>query len=400
MSRPLGGIRILAVSQFGAGPYGTLLLADLGAEIIKIEDPASGGDVSRSVPPPGMQEDIEADSIYFQCLNRNKRSLRLNLAEPEGQAIFHRLLRISHAVFNNLRGDVPARLGLTYETLRVHNPAIVCCSLSAFGRHGPQASLPGYDPLLQASEGYMSLTGGPGEPPTKCGVSVIDFAAGSTAALGLMAGIWSAQKTGVGCDVDVSLRDTAISMLNYYAVWYLNRGVVPERLANSSHALLVPAQTFRTSDGYLAIFCGKEKFWRELCAILSRPELAGDSRFRDFEQRDKNKTALLAILEPLLASRTTAEWVALMTGKVPCAPVRSLAQALDDPVLRSENMIVEVEHSALGVIREAGCPIKISGDEPELHPAPALGQDTDEILSAYLGYAPQQIQSLRARGIV
>jgi len=396
MSGPLEGIRILAVSQFGAGPYGTLMLADLGAEIIKIEDPATRGDVSRSVPP-GLAED---DSLYFQCFNRNKRSLLLNLGATEGNEIFHRLVKISHGVFNNLRGDVPERLGLTYDALKEQNAAIVCCSLSAYGRQGSQASVPGYDPLMQASEGYMSLTGGPGQPPTKCGVSVIDFTAGVSAALGLMAGIWSAQRTGVGCDVDVSLRDTAISMLNYYAVWYLNRGMVPPRLADSSHALFVPAQTFRTSDGYLAIFCGKEKFWQELCQAFGKPELAAESRFCNFEQRDKHKPELLAILEPLFASRTTAEWVDLLTGKVPCAPVRSMAEALDDPALRSVNMIIEVEHPVFGVVREAGCPIRISGDTPEHRPAPALGEDTEEILSEYLGYSPQEIQTLRERGII
>ena len=396
MSRPLEGIRILAVSQFGAGPYGTLMLADLGAEVIKIEDPATRGDVSRSVPP-GL---IEDDSLYFQCFNRNKRSLLLNLGEPEGKRIFHRLVSRSQAVFNNLRGDVPARLGLTYEALKQHNPAIVCCSLSSFGREAPQAALPSYDPLLQASEGYMSLTGGPGEPPTKCGVSVVDFAAGVTAALGLMAGIWSASRTGVGRDVDISLRDSAVSMLNYYAVWYLNRGIVPQRLADSSHAVLAPAQTFRTSDGYLAIFCAKQKFWNQLCAALGRLELAADPRFCNFEQRASNKAELLGILEPILAEHSTAEWTEVLTGKVPCAPVRSLAEALDDPALAAANMIVQVEHPAFGAIREAGCPIKLSGDTPVHRPAPALGQDTVEILSGELGLSPQEIEGLRTRGII
>ena len=396
MSRPLDGIRVLAVSQFGAGPYGTLLLADLGAEIIKIEDPATRGDVSRSVPP-GL---IEDDSLYFQCFNRNKRSLLLNLEDPEGKAIFHRLVEVSHGVFNNLRGDVPARLGLTYETLRTSNPAIVCCSLSAFGRQGPLAAMPGYDPLLQASEGYMSLTGGPGEPPTKCGVSVIDFAAGIAAAFGLMAALWSAQRTGVGGDVDVSLRDTAISMLNYYAVWYLNQGLVPERLSGSSHAVLVPAQTFRTRDGHLAVFCAKEKFWSQLCDAMGRPELATDPRFCDFERRAKHKPELLAILEPLFAARTNGEWMERLQGKVPCAPVRSLPEALEDPALSSANMIVEVSHPLYGAVREAGCPIQISGDVPQHRAAPSLGQDTEDILNRYLGYGPREIEGLRSRGVL
>ncbi|MBI2819357.1 MAG: CoA transferase [Acidobacteria bacterium] len=396
MSRPLEGIRILAVSQFGAGPYGTLMLADLGAEVIKIEDPATRGDVSRSVPP-GVAED---DSLYFQCFNRNKRSLTLNLGVPEGKAILHRLVKISHGVFNNLRGDVPARLGLIYDALRVHNPAIVCCSLSAYGRQGPQAATPGYDPLLQASEGYMSLTGGPQEPPTKCGVSVVDFAAGVTAALGLMAGIWSAQGSGIGCDVDVSLRDTAVSMLNYYAVWYLNHDLVPERLGDSSHAVLTPAQTFRTRDGYLAIFCAKEKFWAQLCHAMGRPELATDARFCDFALRLKNKAELLEILKPLFAARTTDEWLERLTRRVPCAPVRTMSEALDDRALREANMIVEVSHPAFGKVREAGCPIQISCDTPQHRAAPSLGADTEKILREYLGISPREFERLQSEGIV
>ena len=396
MRLPLEGLRILTISQFGAGPFGTLMLADLGAEVIKIEDPATRGDVSRSVPP----YQIEDDSLYFQCFNRNKRSLLLNLDVPQGKEIFHRLARISHGVFNNLRGDVPARLGLTYAALKQHNPAIVCCSLSAFGKVGPQATHPGYDYLVQASAGYMSITGEPGAPPAKCGVSVIDFAAGFAAAMGLLAGILAAQKTGVGCDVDVSLQDTAVSMLNYYAVWYLNRGLEPKRLDDSAHATLVPCQNFRTRDGYLAIFCAKEKFWQQLCQAIQRPDLLSDPRFSNFDQRLKNKAALIPILEKIFTEKTNAEWLPILAAKVPCAPVRGIAEALDDPLLAASDMIVEYEHPVFGKVREAGCPIKVSGSASQNRPAPSLGQDTEEILSGYLGFSPRQIVELRSRGVV
>lgn len=396
MSRPLEGIRILAVSQFGAGPYGSLMLADLGAEIIKIEDPGTAGDVSRGVPPT----DIKDDSLYFQCFNRNKRSLSLNLSSPEGMAIFHKLVKVSHGVFNNLRGDVPAKLGITYDALKQHNPAIVCCSLSAYGRVGKEAKLPGYDPLMQASEGYMSLTGGPDDQPIKCGVSVIDFAAGLAAAYGTMAGIFAAQRTGQGCDVDVSLRDTALSMLNYYAVWYLNTGMVPERMADSSHSVLTPAQTFRSKDGYVVIFCAKEKFWELFCDAIGKQEWKSDPRFCNFAARLRNKTELLGLLQPLVQARTTAEWMTLLQGKVPCAPVRSLAEALDDPALIEQQMIVEVEHPHFGKIREVGSPVKISGDVPQHRPAPPLGADTEAILTADLGYSADEIAGLRTRGII
>ena len=396
MSRLLEGLRILAVSLFGAGPYGTMMLADLGAEVIKVEDPSCGGDVLRSMGPDHRGD----DSLYFQCFNRNKRSLLLNLGVAEGKDIFHRLVKISHGVFNNLRGDVPARLGLTYDALRKYNPAIVCCSLSAYGRQDAQAAVPGYDPLLQASEGYMSVTGEPDRPPAKCGVSITDFAGGFASVLGLMAGIYAAQKTGVGCDVDVSLRDTAVSMLNYLAIWYLNLGLDPKRHANSAHSMLVPGQTFRTRDGYLAIFCGKEKFWEQLCQLIQRPDLLCDPRFSNFDERLKHKELLIPILEHVFTSKTNAEWLFLLTGKVPCAPVRSIAETLNDPTLANNEMIIEVDHPVFGKIREVGCPIKISGSEPEYRPGPALGADTDDILTRYLGYSAQQIAKLRSEGVV
>jgi len=395
MSRPLGGIRILAISQFGAGPYGTLMLADLGAEVIKIEDPATAGDVSRGVPPT----DAENDSLYFQCFNRNKRSLSLNLGSSQGKEIFHKLVKVSHAVFNNLRGDVPAKLGLTYEALKSHNPAIVCCSLSAYGRTGEDAKLPGYDPLLQASEGYMSITGGPEDDPTKCGVSVIDFAAGLTAAFGTVSGILSAMRSGKGCDVDVSLRSTALSMLNYYAVWYLNLGLASERLADSSHAVLAPAQTFKSKDGHIVIFCAKEKFWELLCEEIGKPEWKVDERFSNFAARLKNKKELVELLQSILVAKPTSEWIQIFRGKVPCAPVRTLGDALDDAASAAQ-MIVEIDHPHFGAIREVASPVKISGDTPDYRAAPSLGEDTFDILTRDLSYTENDIKTLRQRGVI
>ena len=396
MALPLEGLRILAVSQFGAGPFGTLMLADLGAEVIKIEDPGTRGDVSRTVPP----YQIEDDSLYFQCFNRNKRSLQLNLDSPEGMAIFHNLVKISDAVFNNLRGDVPAKLGLTYDSLKEYNPEIVCCSLSAYGRTGSEAKNPGYDPLLQAAVGYMSVTGEPDATPSKCGVSVIDFSAGYAAMFGLMTGIYAAQRTGIGRDVDVSLEDTALSMLNYFAVWYLNRGIVPERLERSSHSALVPCQNFPTRDGHIVIFCAKEKFWKLLCEAINRPDLASDPRFVDFSARLKNKSLLIPILDEIVREKTSDEWMRILTGKVPCAPVRTIPQALDDPRVAANGMIAEYEHPEFGTVREVGCPVKVSGSTPEYRAAPKLGQDTEDILTQYLGFSQEKIQALQNDGIV
>jgi crotonobetainyl-CoA:carnitine CoA-transferase CaiB-like acyl-CoA transferase len=267
---PLEGVRILAVSQFGAGPFGTQVLADLGAEVIKIEDPGVGGDVSRYVPPFAG----EADSPYFQSFTRGYRSLSLNLRHPDGQAVLHDLVRVSDAVFNNARGDLPGKLGLTYEALKVVNPRVVCCSLTGFGTSGPRAAEPAYDYLIQGYAGYMSVTGEPDGPPGKCGVSVIDFAGGYAAMIGLMVGLFDAQRTGVGRDVDISLLDTAVSMLSYFAIWTLNREWAPERTRDSAHQVLVPAQNFPTKDGWIVVFCNRTSSGRS----SSRPSTPPRSR--------------------------------------------------------------------------------------------------------------------------
>ena len=271
MKRPLEGVRIIAISQFGAGPYGMMLLADLGAEVIKIEDPATGGDVSRSVAPG----EIGGDSLYFQSLNRNNRCITLDLRSEAGKGVLRDLVRVSDGLFSNLRGDLPATLGLMYDDLSTFNPAIVCCSLTGFGQTGPRHAEPGYDYLIQAYSGMMSLTGEPDSPPARAGVSVVDFSGGIAAALGLVSGILQARATGKGCDVDVSLLDTAVSMLNYLAAWTLNSEYTPERLPNSSHPTLYPSQVLKTADGYLAIMCAKEKFWQALVSELGdlRPGL-------------------------------------------------------------------------------------------------------------------------------
>jgi len=386
----LDGLRIVTVSQFGAGPFGTQLLADLGAEVIKVEDPAVGGDVSRQVGPYAA----DGDSLYFQSFNRGKKSLTLDLKHPDGQAILRDLVRVSHAVYNNLRGDLPARLRLTYAALREVNPAVVCCSLSGFGATGPRAAEPAFDYLIQGYAGWMSVTGEPGGPPAKCGVSVVDFAGGYASMAALLAGLWDAQRTGVGRDIDISLLDTAVSMLSYFAIWALNRDWQADRVADSGHQSLVPAQNFPTRDGWIVVFCNKEKFWQGLVEALELPDVGRDPRFATFPARLAHKDALLPILKARFAERTTAEWLARLRGRVPCAPVNTIAQALADEQVRARGMIVEVEHPRLGVLREVASPVRTAAPAP----APRLGQHTDEILRALLGYAPDRIAALRASG--
>ena len=393
---PLDGVRILAVSQFGAGPFGTQMLADLGADIIKIEDPGVGGDSARYVPP--FQG--EADSPYFQSFNRGKRSVSINLRHPDGQAVFHDLVRVSDAVFNNARGDLPDKLGLTYDLLKEINPRVVCCSLTGYGRTGPRAAEPAFDYLVQGYAGYMAVTGEPDGPPGKCGVSVIDFAGGYAAMVGLMVGLFDAQRTGVGRDVDISLLDTAVSMLSYFAVWTLNRDWIAERTRSSAHQTIVPAQNFPTRDGWIVIFCNKDKFWRDLVETLGAPELAEDARFRTFADRFANKDALLPLLQARFATRTTSEWLDRLRGRVPCAPVNDVRQALADPQVLARDMIVEVEHPDFGPLREVRSPVRTEGEIRHPARAPRLGEHTDQILREILSYSDGTIARLRATGVI
>jgi crotonobetainyl-CoA:carnitine CoA-transferase CaiB-like acyl-CoA transferase len=396
MPLPLAGVRVLAFSQFGAGPFATLNLADMGAEVIKIEDPTTGGEISRFVPP----HRIDGDSLYFQSWNRGKRSITLNLRKPGARDILHDLVRVSDAVFNNLRGDEPAKLGLTYSSLGQVNPRIVCCSLNGFGSTGPRAADPGYDYLMQASTGYMSMTGDPASPPAASGVSFVDHAAGFAAALGLVSSLYAARVSGRGRDVEVSLLNTAYSMLTYLAIWNLNKGFEPKRHPGSAHQTLVPVQTFRTADGHITIFCGKEKFWQSLCQAFGDPELASDSRFDTFERRLSNRAECVEAVQSHFLKRTTGDWIDQLSGKVPCAPVRSLSDALeaasDDP-----ETIVEVDHPEFGVLREVNTLVRFAERNGNRRArAPRLGEHTDIVLRDCLNYSDEKIAELRKQLIL
>ena len=396
MNGLLHGIRILAISQFGAGPFGSLHLADLGAEVIKIENPKTGGDVARFVPP----HTCPGDSLYFQSFNRNKKSITLDLKHPDGQNVFQDLVRRSDAVFSNLRGDLPEALGLTYGHLEPINPRIVCCSLSGYGMTGPRRSEPAYDYLIQGLAGWMSLTGDPGTLPAKSGLSIVDYSAGAVAMVGLLAGLLDAQRTGHGCDVDVSLLDTAISMLNYVAIWTLNRGYHPERLEASAHPTLVPAQVFCTKDRYLLVLCFKEKFWQALTELLDAPELGSDPRYASFAGRYEHRDALIADLRERFLKRKTDEWLELFTGRVPCAPVNSVEEALQEEQVLARDMLVEVEHPPFGTLKEVNTAVKVEGMDTCAEPAPALGADTTQILKSVLDYGPEEISRLEQVGAI
>jgi crotonobetainyl-CoA:carnitine CoA-transferase CaiB-like acyl-CoA transferase len=390
---PLAGIRVVAVEQYGAGPFGSLYLADLGAEIIKIEDPGVGGDVSRYIPPATQG----TDSLFFEAFNRSKRSVALDLKHPHGREVFERLVASADAVYSNLRGDQPARLGLRYADLGQVNPRIVCVALTGYGDRPDQAKLPGYDALIQAESGWASLTGDPSGPPAKSGLSLADYIAGLTAMIGLLAGVIDARTTGIGRDVDTNLYDSALAMLSYPATWFLSSGFVTRRLPLSAHPSVVPFQFFATADGYIAIACPKEKFWRALVAAMDLPALADDERFASFGARSANRDETLGVLEARFASLTTAAWLERLMGVVPAAPVRSLEQALDVDELRGREMLAEYEHPVLGAVRSVGLPLRVAGYAPTYAPGPGLGADQDDVLRG-VGYDDSEIARLRADG--
>ena len=391
---PLAGVRILAASQLGAGPWALTLLSDLGADVVKIEPPGRG-DEARNVPPFAEAD----DSIYFQSLNRGARGLTLDLRSGAGRDVLRRLVATTDAVYNNLRGGEPARLGLTWDALRDVNPRVVCCSLSGFGQTGPRANEPGYDFVIQAYAGFMSLTGAPDGPPERCGVSIVDFSAGLLSMLALMIGLHQAQRTGAGCDVDVSLYDTALSMLNYLAGWTLNRDWHPQRTADGAHQTLVPAQTFRTSDGFMVVMCLKEKFWHALCERMERTDLRDDARFATFAERYANRDVLIPLLASDFARRTTGDWLERLRGHVPCGPVYSVEEALADEHAIARDMVTGVDHPAFGWLRQVGTPLKMAGVTPVHRRAPRLGEHTDAILTE-AGYSAGEIARLRAAGVV
>jgi crotonobetainyl-CoA:carnitine CoA-transferase CaiB-like acyl-CoA transferase len=300
MSLPLSGVRIVSVEQYGAGPFGTQHLADLGAEVVKIENFHEGGDIGRAIGP---QFFAPGDSHFYEAFNRNKRSLGLDLKHPKGQEIFRKLVEHSDAVFDNLRGDLPAKLGITYAQLANVNPRIVCVHLSAYGRSGSRASWPGYDYLMQAEAGYLSLTGEPDGPPARFGLSIIDLMTGTTAAMALLAGLVDARATGRGRDLDVSLFDVALHTLAYVATWYLNGGFVTNREPRSSHPSLTPSQLCRTKDGWLFIMCNKEKFWTVLAEAVGKPEWATDPAYATFAARLKNREQVTQELDAVFQPR-------------------------------------------------------------------------------------------------
>lgn len=376
--KPLDGVRIVSVEQFGAGPYGSMFLADLGADVIKIENAAIGGDPSRLTGPHFLDT---GNSHYFQTWNTNKRSFALDLRMEEGRETLFKLIKTADAVVNNLRGDLPAKMGLDYQALRGINPKIVCLHISAYGRDNERASWPGYDYLMQAESGLMDLTGEPSGPPSRLGApSIIDQTTGLTGALGLLAGIIGARATGTGCDVDTSLFDVALHQLGYAAIWCLNEADTVVRQPRSAHFSVTPVQTFPTADGWIFVMCMTEKFWLTMLDALDARELAEDSRFASAAARHRNRQVLNEKLDAIFGKEPSAHWLSKLQGRLPIAPVLSVDQALRNPLLAETEMIRNVPHAARPDFRMLANPLKINGQRLSQKLCAGVGEDNANIL--------------------
>ena len=393
---PLSGIQVLSVEQYGAGPFASMYLADMGAEVIKIESPATGGDSSRASGPHFLGD---GDSHFFQTFNLGKKSLDLDLRHPRGKEVLHRLVQGADAVLNNLRGDMPGKLGLTYPALAPHNPRVICGHLSGYGRTGARATWPAYDYLMQAEAGFMSLTGEPEGPMTRMGLSVVDYLTGITTAFALTAALVGALRTGRGRDVDVTLYDVAMHQLTYPATWYLNEGDAITRRPRSGHPSVVPCEAFPTADGHIFVMCVLPKFWERLCQLIGLPDLPQDPRFLTASDRFENRTDLSDLLDTALQARPTSEWMARFAGQVPAAPVLTLPAALDNPYFTGNEGIQSIDHPDHPGLRVLSNPIRLDGARARAAPAPKRGADTVPILRN-AGFSDDDIASLRAEKVI
>jgi crotonobetainyl-CoA:carnitine CoA-transferase CaiB-like acyl-CoA transferase len=377
--KPLAGVRIVSVEQFGAAPYGTMFLADLGAEVIKVENATIGGDPARKTGPYMLGPN---DSEYFAVFNFNKKSVALDLRGEEGKSALLKLVAGADALINNLRGDLPAKMGLDYASLSAIKPQLVCVHLSAYGRNNERAAWPGYDYLMQAESGLMHLTGDPDGPPSRIGApAMVDQATGLTAAVALLSGIIQARTAGKGCDMDISLLDVALHQLGYVASWYLNEGHVSTRQPRSAHFSVAPVQTFPTADGWIFVMCMSDKFFGDLAGVIGRPDLVTDARFATPSSRQANRDSLTAIIDTELRKETNAHWLDKLGGVLPIAPVLDLAEALDNPFLRTTGMIRDVPHPAKPDMRALANPIKVDGKRLDQTVCSPLGADNDAYLA-------------------
>ncbi len=392
-----GGVRVLDLSRMLAGPYGSMLLADLGAEVIKVEEP-DGGDPMRVMGPPFLPD---GESAYFLAINRNKQSVALDLTKPAGRQVFLDLVAEADVVWENFRPGVMDRLGLAYAALAAVNPRLVMCSISAYGQDGPYRDWPAFDLALQAMGGAMSVTGEEGRPPMRMGLPMADLAGGMFGAFAVAGALFRRERTGRGSHVDLSLLDCQVSLLTYMAQYFWADGRVPGPLG-SAHASVVPYGALATSDGHLIVAVFAEKFWGGFCGAAGHPEWERDPRFAANRERVARRAELMALVETAFRERTTEEWLArLHAAGVPAAPILTVDRVLDDPQVRHRRMVVDLAHPRHGRLATLGTPVKVDGAlEPPLAPPAMLGEHTDRVLTALLKYPAERVAALRRDGVV
>lgn len=398
MSLPLSGITVLDLTHVLAGPFCTQIMGDLGAEVIKIERPGVG-DQTRRMPPHFIGK--KKQSAYFLAINRNKKSLTLDLKSPEGKKIFYELTKKADVVINNFTPGTMEKLGLGYETLKKINPRIVWASITGYGQTGPYRDRPTYDIIVQAIGGLMSYTGEPDGPPVRSGIPFGDLGAAGHAIIGILAALLSRSKTGEGRKVDVGMLDVQISLHTYRAKYYLVAGEIPKPVG-TGHVSSVPLRAYRTKDSYIVVEAFMDHFWRNLCRAIGMESLSEDPRFNSRSKRLENREEVDRILEEAFLKKTTDEWIEIFDEiEVPSGPINTLDKALADPQVLSRNMLIEIDSPHTGKLKDVGNPIKISGvDEEIFKPPPLLGEHTEMILKNMLGYSTEKIAELKEKDII
>lgn len=395
MSLPLTNVRILDLTLIMAGPYCTLILGDLGAEVIKIEKPGIG-ESSRAMPP----YTFEGQSAYFIAMNRNKKSMTLDLKSEEGKRIFLDLAKNSDVVIDNFRPGVVKKLGIDFDALKKINPRIICCSISGYGQTGPFRDRPAFDLVIQARGGIMSYTGEPDQIPVRMGAPMGDLSGGLFASQGILAALYQREKTGRGQQVDISLVDCQTSLLTYRAQFYLVGNEIAQPVG-SGHVSAHPIRAFQTKTFAIVIDANTESIFAELCAAIGKPGMSTDEKFHSRAARLKNKEELYTILEEAFLEKSGEEWLEMLEKRIPIAPINTIDKALADPQTLSRNMVVEVEYENNKKLNILGNPIKMSeiGRERFVRP-PYLGEHNEEILSKLLNYSPEQIEELKSRNVL
>ncbi|MHA2007769.1 MAG: CaiB/BaiF CoA transferase family protein [Promethearchaeota archaeon] len=395
MVRPLEGIKILDLSRALAGPYCSMMLADMGAEVIKVEMPGRGDD-SRAWGPPFQ----EGESAYFMSVNRNKKSITLNLKKEKAIEIIHKLIKQSDVILENFRPGTMEKLKLSYNEVKEINPNIIYCSISGFGQDGPYRLLPGMDQVLQGMGGLMSITGEPNGPPIKVGVAVADIAGGMFAAYGIMVALFNRQKTGKGQKIDNSLLDNQIAWLTYRAGSFFMSGEIPKPLG-SGHPVIVPYQAFKAKDSYFNIAVGNDQLWERFCKAVGLEQIIKDPKYVTNSMRVKNREEVEKIIQDLFVTKKAEYWLSILNDAgVPCGPIYTMDKLFSDPQVLHRNMVQELNHSKAGSIKVTGVPIKFSDTPGEILTAPpVLGQHTKEILIA-LGYNEKNIEEMYQAKII